>query len=270
MSASYERTATTVFNAYIGPRISSYLVNLEQVLRSKGLAKPPMIMQSYGGVLDIGATCRNAVGTIESGPASGVVGTRFLGELIGEDNILATDMGGTTFKVGVVREGRIERDYTPVVLRHRVLAPKIWVESVGAGGGSVAWIEEETGLLKVGPEGAGASPGPVCYGLGGTEPTVSDADLILGYLNQDYFLGGRMRLDREAALQAVKRRIAEPLVLCLTNRFAKMRGTFRRRQGAMTCRGDLRSPRGGHHARKTPGQARGDVRSRRRKRPADL
>ena len=207
----YERTATTVFNAYIGPRISSYLVNLEQVLRSKGLAKPPMVMQSYGGVLDIEATCRNAVGTIESGPASGVVGTRFLGELIGEDNILATDMGGTTFKVGVVREGRIERDYTPVVLRHRVLAPKIWVESVGAGGGSIAWIEKETGLLKVGPEGAGASPGPVCYGLGGTEPTVSDADLILGYLNQDYFLGGRMRLDREAALQAVKRRIAEPL-----------------------------------------------------------
>ena len=103
----YERTATTVFNAYIGPRISSYLVNLEQVLRSKGLAKPPMIMQSYGGVLDIEATCRNAVGAIESGPASGVVGTRFLGELIGEDNILATDMGGTTFKVGVVREGRM-------------------------------------------------------------------------------------------------------------------------------------------------------------------
>ena len=114
----YERTATTVFNAYIGPRISSYLVNLEQVLRSKGLAKPPMIMQSYGGVLDIEATCRNAVGTIESGPASGVVGTRFLGELIGEDNILATDMGGTTFKVGVVREGRIERDYTPAGLFH--------------------------------------------------------------------------------------------------------------------------------------------------------
>ena len=207
----YERTATTVFNAYIGPRISSYLVNLEQVLRSKGLAKPPMIMQAYGGVLDIEATCRNAVGTIESGPASGVAGTRFLGELIGEHNILATDMGGTTFKVGVVREGRVERDYMPVVLRHRVLAPKIWVESVGAGGGSIAWIEQETGLLKVGPEGAGASPGPVCYGLGGTEPTVSDADLILGYLNPDYFLGGRMRLDPAAALRAVKERIAGPL-----------------------------------------------------------
>ena len=104
----YERTATTVFNAYIGPRISSYLVNLDQVLRAKGLAKPLMIMQAYGGVLDIEATCRNAVGTIESGPASGVAGTRFLGEMIGERNILATDMGGTTFKVGVVR-GRARR-----------------------------------------------------------------------------------------------------------------------------------------------------------------
>ncbi len=220
----YERTATTVFNAYIGPRISTYLTNLHQVLRGKGLARPPMIMQAYGGVLDIDATCRNAVGTVESGPASGVVGSRFLGEMIGENDILATDMGGTTFKVGVVREGRIERDYTPVVLRHRVLAPKIWVESVGAGGGSIAWIDSDTGLLKVGPEGAGASPGPVCYGLGGVEPTVSDADVILGYLNPDYFLGGRMRLDRGAALRAVEQRIAEPLGMSVTE---AARGIYR-------------------------------------------
>ncbi|MDE0341728.1 MAG: hydantoinase/oxoprolinase family protein [Deltaproteobacteria bacterium] len=220
----YERTATTVFNAYIGPRISAYLTNLHHVLQAKGLAKPPMIMQAYGGVLDIDATCRNAVGTVESGPASGVVGSRFLGEMIGENDILATDMGGTTFKVGVVREGRIERDYTPVVLRHRVLAPKIWVESVGAGGGSIAWIDSDTGLLKVGPEGAGASPGPVCYGLGGVEPTVSDADVILGYLNPDYFLGGRMRLDRGAALRAVEQRIAEPLGMNVTE---AARGIYR-------------------------------------------
>ncbi len=220
----YERTATTVFNAYIGPRISAYLVNLHKVLQGKGLAKAPMIMQAYGGVLDIEATCRNAVGTIESGPVSGVVGTRFLGELIGEHDILATDMGGTTFKVGVVREGRVERDYTPVVLRHRVLAPKIWVESVGAGGGSIAWIDGDTGLLKVGPEGAGASPGPVCYGLGGAEPTVSDADLVLGYLNPDYFLGGRMRLDRDAALRAVEQRIAEPLGMSVSE---AARGIYR-------------------------------------------
>ena len=120
-------------------------------------------MQAYGGVLGIEATCKNAVGIIESGPAAGIVGTRFLGEHIGEKNILATDMGGTTFKVSVVRDGVIERDYKPVILRHSILSTKIWVESIGAGGGSIAWIDPDTGLLKVGPQGAGASPGPVCY-----------------------------------------------------------------------------------------------------------
>ena len=207
----YERTATTVFNAYIGPKISTYLSNLEQVLKQKGLASEPLIMQAYGGVLGIKATCTNAVGTIESGPAAGVVGSRFLGNLIGKPNILATDMGGTTFKVSLIRDGAIERDYKPVILRYNVLSGKIWVESIGAGGGSIAWIERQTGLLKVGPQGAGAQPGPVCYGLGGTEPTVSDADLILGYLNADYFLGGRMKLDRGKALEAIQEKIAEPL-----------------------------------------------------------
>ena len=153
-------------------------------------------MQAYGGVLGIEATCKNAVGIIESGPAAGIVGTRFLGEHIGEKNILATDMGGTTFKVSVVRDGVIERDYKPVILRHSILSTKIWVESIGAGGGSIAWIDPDTGLLKVGPQGAGASPGPVCYDVGGTEPTVSDADLVLGYLNENYFLGGRMKLNK--------------------------------------------------------------------------
>jgi N-methylhydantoinase A len=207
----YERTATTVFNAYIGPKISTYLSNLEQVLKQKGLASEPLIMQAYGGVLGIKATCTNAVGTIESGPAAGVVGSRFLGNLIGKPNILATDMGGTTFKVSLIRDGAIERDYKPVILRYNVLSGKIWVESIGAGGGSIAWIERHTGLLKVGPQGAGAKPGPVCYGLGGTEPTVSDADLILGYLNADYFLGGRMKLDRGKAREAIQEKIAEPL-----------------------------------------------------------
>ena len=108
-------------------------------------------MQAYGGVLGIAATCKNAVGIIESGPAAGIVGTRFLGEHIGEKNILATDMGGTTFKVSVVRDGVIERDYKPVILRHSILSTKIWVESIGAGGGSIAWIDPDTGLLKVGP-----------------------------------------------------------------------------------------------------------------------
>jgi N-methylhydantoinase A len=207
----YERSATTVFNAYIGPKISSYLQNLQSRLRDRGLSREPLIMQAYGGVLGVEATCKNAVGIIESGPAAGVVGTRFLGEHIGEKNILATDMGGTTFKVSVVRDGVIERDYKPVILRYNILSTKIWVESIGAGGGSIAWIDPETGLLKVGPQGAGASPGPVCYDLGGTEPTVSDADLVLGYLNENYFLGGRMKLNKARTSAAVSEKIAKPL-----------------------------------------------------------
>lgn len=207
----YERAATTVFNAYIGPKISGYLQNLQAILKGKGLAREPLIMQAYGGVLGIDATCKNAVGIIESGPAAGIVGTRFLGEHIGEKNILATDMGGTTFKVSVVRDGVVERDYKPVILRHSILSTKIWVESIGAGGGSIAWIDPETGLLKVGPQGAGASPGPVCYDVGGTEPTVSDADLVLGYLNENYFLGGRMKLDKPKTLAAIRDKIAGPL-----------------------------------------------------------
>ena len=207
----YERAATTVFNAYIGPKISAYLQNLESALKIKGLKREPLIMQAYGGVLGVEATCKNAVGIVESGPAAGVVGTRLLGEHIGERNILATDMGGTTFKVSVVRDGIIERDYKPVILRHSILSTKIWVESIGAGGGSIAWIDAETGLLKVGPQGAGALPGPVCYGLGGEEPTVSDADLLLGYLNEEYFLGGRIKLDKKRTLATMDEKIAKPL-----------------------------------------------------------
>ena len=210
-AGEYERAVTTVFNAYIAPRISAYLQNLRKILKEKGLPGEPLIMQAYGGVLGIEATCKNAVGTIESGPAAGVVGSGFLGGLIGKKNILATDMGGTTFKVSVIRDGVIEREHKPVILRHSILSSKIWVESIGAGGGSIAWIEPETRLLKVGPHGAGAKPGPVCYGLGGVEPTVSDADLVLGYLNQDYFLGGRMALNKTAALNAIGDKIAKPL-----------------------------------------------------------
>jgi N-methylhydantoinase A len=174
-------------------------------------------MQAYGGVLDVRTTSKNAIGTIESGPSAGVVGSAYLGEIIGENNILAADMGGTTFKVSVIRNAEIERENDPVLLRHRILSPKIWVESIGAGGGSIARVDAETGLLKVGPQGAGAKPGPVCYGVGGTEPTVSDADLVLGYLNKDNFLDGRMTLDEVAAREAIDHKIAQPLGMTLTD-----------------------------------------------------
>jgi N-methylhydantoinase A len=211
----YERGITTILNAYIAPKISAYLQALREALREKGLASEPLIMQAYGGVLGIDATCKSAVSTIESGPAAGVVGTHFVGRLIGEKDILATDMGGTTFKVSVIRDGALERDYAPVFMRYQLLTPKIWVESIGAGGGSIAWIDSDSNLLKVGPQGAGAVPGPACYGVGGEEPTVSDADCVLGYLNPDYFLGGRMRLDKEAAVKAIQEKIAEPLGMSL-------------------------------------------------------
>jgi N-methylhydantoinase A len=207
----YERTVTTVFNAYIGPTISAYLANLRAMLGASGLEREPLIMQAYGGVLGLEASVRNAIGVIESGPAAGVVGTHYLAKLMGEPNALVTDMGGTTFKVSVVRNGKIERNYSPVILRHNILATKIWVESIGAGGGSIAWVDRDTSLLKVGPQGAGAKPGPACYGLGGTAPTVCDADLILGFLDENYFLGGRMMLAKEAARHAIEENIAKPL-----------------------------------------------------------
>jgi N-methylhydantoinase A len=207
----YERTATTAFNAYVGPRIAAYLKRLGALLKSKGLGREPLVMQAYGGVLGIDDTCRNAVGTIESGPSAGIVGSRFIGAQLGVSHVLATDMGGTTFKVGVIRDGLVEKDHRPILMRYQLFLSKIWVESIGAGGGSIVWIDPETGLLKVGPQGAGSSPGPVCYGLGGSEVTVSDADLVLGYLNEECFLGGRMRLDRENALEVLRKKIAEPM-----------------------------------------------------------
>jgi len=207
----YERTATTAFNAYVGPKIAVYLRRLGEVLQAKGLGREPLVMQAYGGVLGIDDTCKKAVGTIESGPVSGIIGSRYIGEQLGVRNVLATDMGGTTFKVGVIRDGLIEKDYKPILMRYQLFLSKIWVESIGAGGGSIVWIDPESGLLKVGPRGAGSSPGPICYGLGGTEVTVSDADLILGYLNEDCFLGGRMKLAKPQALEGLKERVARPM-----------------------------------------------------------
>jgi N-methylhydantoinase A len=207
----YERTATTAFNAYVGPKIAAYLRRLGELLQSKGLHREPLIMQAYGGVLGIEDTCKTAVGTIESGPASGIIGSRFIGDQLGVSNVLATDMGGTTFKVGVIRDGAVEMDHKPIFMRYQLFLSKIWVESIGAGGGSIVWIDPETGLLKVGPQGAGSSPGPICYGMGGTEVTVSDVDLILGYLNEDCFLGGRMKLAKQRALEALEEKIARSM-----------------------------------------------------------
>ena len=149
----YERTATTAFNAYVGPKIAAYLKRLRDILKSKGLSREPLVMQAYGGVLGIDDTCKKAVGTIESGPAAGIVGSRYVGEELGVSNVLATDMGGTTFKVGVIRDGSLEKEHNPILMRYQLFLSKIWVESIGAGGGSIVWIDPDSGLLKVGPQG---------------------------------------------------------------------------------------------------------------------
>src|SRR5581483_11399994 len=195
----YERTNTVAMNACLGEIAGRYLATLRRLLEEEGLRAPLLVTQGYGGALRAEVAARNAVGLIESGPASGMVASRYVGAALGCRNIIATDMGGTTFKVGLIADGLLEQGTNPTLARYSVLVPKIHVESIGAGGGSIAWLAEGTGTLQVGPRSAGALPGPACYGRGGSEPTVTDADLVLGYLNPAFFLGGQMRLERAAA-----------------------------------------------------------------------
>jgi N-methylhydantoinase A len=142
--------------------------------------------------------------TLDSGPVSGVLGARYFGEVYGEPNIICADMGGTTFDVALIEQGRYIFDEEPVIDRYTCLIPKVAVESIGAGGGSIVWIDEND-LMRVGPQSAGAEPGPACYGQGGTEPTVTDVNIVLGYVSPDGFLGGEMKLDRASAERALDR-----------------------------------------------------------------
>ncbi|MBI3079604.1 MAG: hydantoinase/oxoprolinase family protein [Deltaproteobacteria bacterium] len=209
----YERTATTAINAYLGPTLSRYLESLEAELRGLGLGGPLLMMQSSGGVLPVDEAKDRVVFLLSSGPAGGVIGATIMGRLQGWQNIITTDVGGTSFDVGLVVDGESQISRAPVFGQYHVLTPTIDVTSIGAGGGSIAWVEPESGLLRVGPRSAGALPGPACYGRGGTEPTVTDADLLLGRLNPDGFFGGRMRISPELAERAIRERVAEPMGL---------------------------------------------------------
>ena len=215
----FERISTTVANAYVQPTTERYLEKLRSELNDTGARGELHIMLSSGGIASIESAKAVPTRMIESGPAAGAMAAGFYGRLAGETTVLAFDMGGTTAKACLVENGQPETTYSFEVARvHRfkkgsglpIRAPAVDLIEIGAGGGSIAHLDE-LGLLKVGPESAGAEPGPACYGLGGTEPTVTDADLVLGYLNPDYFLGGEMRLDSEAAREAIGRRVAEPL-----------------------------------------------------------
>lgn len=216
----YPRTCTTAANAYVQPLMDHYLSRLEQALGSGGYQGRFYLMQSAGGTASASMARAYPVRLLESGPAAGALATAFFGALIGRRDLVSFDMGGTTAKLALVEGGKPA--IAPLLEAARVhrfkkgsgipiKAPAVDLMEIGAGGGSIAYVGE-LGTLRVGPQSAAADPGPACYGLGGRQPTVTDADLVLGYLNPDYFLGGRITLDVDAAREAL-RRTAEPLGL---------------------------------------------------------
>jgi N-methylhydantoinase A len=208
----FERVSTTLVNAYVAPKIASYTGHLQEKLRRAGYAGPLLIMQSTGGVMPPDYVARRAVTLLASGPTGGVMGSTLAASKTGINDFVAVDMGGTSFDLCLVRHGRpeIKTDWN-WRYRYYIGLPMVDVQSVGAGGGSIARVRQ--GALLVGPESAGSLPGPVCYGRGGTRPTVTDADVVLGYLPVDGFAGGRMQLDVDAARIAIEREVAEPLDL---------------------------------------------------------
>jgi len=206
----FERTSTTLVNAYVAPRITSYITSLQDKLRGAGYGGPLLIMQSTGGVMPPDYVSRRAVSLLGSGPTGGVMGATLAASRAGVSDFVAIDMGGTSFDVCLVRNERpeIKTDWN-WRYRYYIGLPMVDVQSVGAGGGSIARVRQ--GALLVGPESAGSTPGPVCYGRGGTRPTVTDADAVLGYIPTDGFAGGRMTLDVDGARAAIDREIAQPL-----------------------------------------------------------
>lgn len=216
----YERTSTTVINAYLGPILTAYFSSLRRHLESIGVSAPVQVMKSDGGVMSIGAAADRPAYLVESGPAAGVIGAARLGA---DSNNITLDMGGTTAKASMVEGGRISRtgDYevgaginlsSKLVMGggYALKLPVIDISEIGAGGGSIVSLDRG-GLLKVGPQSAGALPGPVCYGGGGEDPTFTDSVLTLGFLNPGHLVGGSLELDADAARDALQKKIAGPL-----------------------------------------------------------
>lgn len=212
----YERTATTVVNAYVGPIVRRYLEQLDVLLRRRGFAGRLLIMQSNGGVMTPAVAQAQPVRTMESGPVGGSIAAAKLARRLSLSEAVAFDMGGTTAKAALIRNGELQMAEGYIVgdqaSGHPVMLPVVDVVEVGTGGGSVAFLDS-VGELHVGPKSAGGQPGPVCYGWGGTQPTVTDANAVLGRLGADSFLGGEMPLDVDAARAAIDRDIAGPLGL---------------------------------------------------------
>ncbi|MEQ8492629.1 MAG: hydantoinase/oxoprolinase family protein [Gammaproteobacteria bacterium] len=200
----YERTTAVALNAYIGPVTVGYVTRLDAQLKDMGYKPPLQITQCAGGTITVPKAQAAPLLTLDSGPVAGVTGSVYLGGLMGHRNVITTDLGGTSFDVGVIHDGLPVVSYKSLVNQYEYFLPKVNVQTLGTGGGSKVWIDTTTRSLRVGPDSAGADPGPVCYGKGGTVPTTTDADLVLGYLDPDNFAGGTMKLDRAAAAAALQ------------------------------------------------------------------
>lgn len=215
----FERISTTVVNAYIGPKVGGYVKALKDDLAKVGFRGDLSIMRSNGGVMTPEVATDRPVAMMESGPVGGIIASARVGTALGFPNVISFDMGGTTAKASLIKDS--EPTMAPgyyvggYASGHPVMLPMIDVVEVGAGGGSIAWIDD-IGALKVGPQSAGADPGPICYRGGGTEPTITDANVVLGRLDPDNFLGGQMKLDAEGARRGIAERIAKPLNMDVT------------------------------------------------------
>lgn len=208
----FSRSATTIMSGQIGPGLRDYLGTLEEQLRGSGLTGPLLVMQSNGGAIAAAEAPATAISTVGSVLTGGVVGAVSLAEQLGHRNVISTDVGGTTFLVGLVVDGEPVRSSSTIINHHPINVPTLEVHAIGSGGGAIAWIDQG-GNLQVGPRSAQSVPGPACYGAGGTEPTNTDANLVLGILPESGLLGGRKALDVEAARAAIRSKIAEPLGL---------------------------------------------------------
>jgi N-methylhydantoinase A len=207
----YERTATTVMNAYTMPKVAAIAGRLERVLKDLGFNGTFGIIQSNGGIMSLAKARTHAVNTLLSGPAGGCVGATAVAEYSGVRNILGFDVGGTSTDIALIENGEIRLTAEGGIGGYPVKVPQIGIHTIGAGGGSLA--RPVLGMLKVGPESAGANPGPACYGMGGIEPTGTDAAVALGYIDPDYFVGGEVRLDSAAGRSAIRNKVAVPLNL---------------------------------------------------------
>ncbi len=206
----YTRTSTAVVNAYLGPVLSAHVTRTDKFYKDSGSRTPVRYFQSNGGMASRDAMVSRAVNAINSGPASAPMAGRYVAQPLGFENFITVDMGGTSFDITLTYNGKTNVSKDIDFLRYRIGTPMIQVETLGAGGGSIGWIDG-MGVLNVGPQSAGASPGPACYIPGGTLPTVTDSNVVLGYLNPEHLLGGRLKINAKASRQAIKTHLAEPL-----------------------------------------------------------